>query len=123
MGDSSKVDRTVVDRERWESTLDQLTEEHEGEEITIELLDLPYGDLREAERMPFAYVTYDRRDDTVIIAVGGRSARYPVVLRHMIERPTEVRVDARPASAALMVVDVDGTATLVSFFGVAGSAG
>jgi len=122
MDDGATADRTVVDRERWESALDQLTKDHEGEEITIELLDPTYGDLREAERMPFAYATYDRPSDTVIIAVGGRSARYPVVLRHLIERPTEIRVDDRPAGAALMVVDAEGTATLISFFGGAESA-
>jgi hypothetical protein len=48
----------------------------------------------------------------VVVAVGGASSRYPVVLRHMISRPTEVSV----SGAAARVIDADGTATVVSFF-------
>jgi hypothetical protein len=60
-------------------------------------------------------VNYDRPTDTVIVAVGGRTAAYPVVLRHMIHRPVEVAVGDSKDIAALKVVDADGTATLVSF--------
>jgi len=63
------------------------------------------------------YAAYDPKDDVVIIAVGGRSPRYPVVLRHMISHPTEVAAaEIGSARAAIRVVDAEGTATLVSFF-------
>jgi hypothetical protein len=117
MDERTTVDRPEADSSRWESVLDQLTKEHEGEEITIELLDPTFGDADEVERLPFAYVNYDRPTDTVIIAVGGKSAAYPVVLRHMIHRPVELAVDDSKDVAALKVVDADGTATLVSFRG------
>jgi hypothetical protein len=115
MDESTTVDRPEADRSRWQAVLDQLTKEHEGEEITIELLDPTFGDAEEVERLPFAYVNYDRPTDTVIVAVGGRTAAYPVVLRHMIHRPVELAVDDGKDIAALKVVDTDGTATLVSF--------
>src|SRR4051794_6616011 len=41
----------------------------------------------------FAYVAYDPKDDVVVIAVGGNTPKYPVVLRHLIWHPTEVDVD------------------------------
>jgi hypothetical protein len=119
MGESRTIDRPAEERSQWESSLDQLTKEHEGEEIAIEVLDRTYGDLEEVERLPFSSAMYDRPTDTVIIAVGGRSAAYPVVLRHMIQKPEKLVIDDRPGSAALMVVDSDGTSTLVSFLGQA----
>lgn len=117
MDERTTVDRPEAERGRWEAVLDQLTKEHVGEEITIDLLDPTFGDADEVERLPFAYVNYDRPTDTVIVAVGGGTAAYPVVLRHMIHRPVEVGVDDSKDLAALMVVDADGTATLVSFRG------
>lgn len=64
-----------------------------------------------------AYAAYDPKDDVVVIAVGGRSPRYSVILRHMISHPTEVAAaDVDTARAALRVIDADGTATLTSFF-------
>ena len=50
------------------------------------------GIMPEAERLPFAYAAYDPKDDVLVIAVGG-TAKYPVVLRHLILHPTEVDVD------------------------------
>jgi cellulose synthase/poly-beta-1,6-N-acetylglucosamine synthase-like glycosyltransferase len=102
------------DRDRWSPLLDQLSREHEGESVRIEILDPTYGDHPEAERLPFSYASYDYKDDVVIVAVGGRSERYPVVLRHMISHPTELDATQQDP-AALRVVDDDGTVTLVSF--------
>jgi len=102
---------TTADKTEWAPLLDRLTKDHEGDLITIELLDPTYGDLHEAERLPFAYASYDPRDDVVVVAVGGKSPGYPVVLRHIISKPTEVSV----SGAAARVVDSEGTATLVSF--------
>jgi len=111
------ADTPTVDRSEWVTLLDRLTKEHEGELVSIELLDPTYGDLHEAERLPFAYLTYDPRDDVVIVAVGGRSGRYPVVLRHIISHPSEVSAaEGRPAGVAVRVIDAEGTPTIVSFF-------
>jgi hypothetical protein len=104
----------ATDSKTWASQLDQLTEDRGGENVTIEVVDMEYGDETEAERLPFAYASYDPKDDVVIVAVGGRSSRYPVVLRHMIWHPTEVDVD--PEAGAIRVVEPDGTATFVGFF-------
>ena len=108
MADTPKADHT-----EWTDRLDRLTKEHEGQPVTIELLDPEYGDQHEAERLPFAYATYDPRDDVVIVAVGGNSPRYPVVLRHMIWHPSEV--DIAP-EGPFKVVEQDGTTTLVAFY-------
>ncbi|HKC29532.1 MAG TPA: DUF5335 family protein [Jatrophihabitans sp.] len=102
---------TSTDREAWAEELDRLTDDHEGDQVVIEILDQEFGDNEEAERVPFAYANYDRKDDVVIIAVGGRSGRYPVTLRHIIDDPVEVDV----TDDAIRVVSEDGTTTIVAF--------
>jgi hypothetical protein len=48
------------------------------------VLDPEGGDNSMVERLPFNGITYDHKDDVVVISVGGSASRYPVVLRHVI---------------------------------------
>lgn len=99
------------DRKDWAERLDHASRAHDGDLAAIEILDQTYGDEEEAERVPFGYASYDPKDDVVIIAVGGRSGRFPVALRHIVNHPVEVDV----AESALRVIADDGTVTLVTF--------
>jgi hypothetical protein len=108
------TDTMAIDRSQWAERLDAVTRDHEGDEVTIEVLDKDWGDAHEAERMPFTYVTYDRRDDVVVIGVGGSSAAWPVLLRHMVWHPVEVALDTIGDEAMLRVAEQDGTVTLVT---------
>ncbi|MET0999291.1 MAG: DUF5335 family protein [Marmoricola sp.] len=105
---------TSTDRQGWVEGLDRLTKDRGGQDVTIEVLDRTFGDQTEAERLPFMYAEYDPKDDVVIVAVGGRSSSYPVVLRHMVSHPSEVDIDLD--TGAFRVVEQDGTTTIVSFF-------
>jgi len=107
------ADTLMTPRQGWVEGLDRLTKDREGQQVTIEVLERTFGDQLEAERLPFAYASYDPKDDAVIVAVGGRSSRYPVVLRHMVWHPTEVDIDLD--GGAFRVVEQDGTTTIVSF--------
>jgi hypothetical protein len=109
---------STTEHKPWVSRLEQLTKDREGQYVTIEILHPTYGDEPEAERLPFAYAEYDPRDDVVVIAVGGSTARYPVVLRHLIWHPTEVDVDND--IGALRVLEKDGTTTITSFYPTSG---
>jgi hypothetical protein len=109
-----------TEHEHGVSRLEQLTKDRAGQHVTIEILHPTYGDEPEAERLPFAYAAYDPRDDVVVIAVGGNTPKYPVVLRHMIWHPTEVDVDADVG--ALRVLEKDGTTTIASFYPTPGQA-
>jgi acetamidase/formamidase len=108
------TDTMTIDRSQWAEQLDAVTRDHEGDEVTIEVLDMDWGDAREAERMPLTYVTYDPKDDVVIIGVGGRSAAWPVLLRHMVRHPVEVSLATVGDEVALRVAEQDGTVTLVT---------
>jgi Family of unknown function (DUF5335) len=108
------ADTSTTDRQTWVEGLGRLTKDREGQDVTIEVLDRSFGDQTEAERLPFAYTSYDAKDDVVIVAVGGRSSSYPVVLRHMVPHPSEVDIDLD--AGAFRAVEQDGTTTIVSFF-------
>jgi hypothetical protein len=108
------TDTMAIDRSQWAERLDAVTRDHEGDEVTIEVLDKDWGDAHEVERMPFTYVTYDKKDDVVIVGVGGRSAAWPVLLRHMVRHPVEVSLATVGDVVGLRVVEQDGTVTLVT---------
>jgi hypothetical protein len=84
----------------------------------MEVLTRDLGDQHEAERLPFVFIEYDRKGDVVIVAVGGRDGRYPVVLRHLIHEPEKILVHRpRPELAfALDVVDEEGVQTVISLY-------
>ena len=110
-------DQEEISRPSWPEALELLTKEHEGDDVTIEVVNQEFGDLVEAEKIPLAYLQYDHKDDAVIVAVGGRSGRYPVVLRHIIAHPTAIR-RVRPRSPsgahAIAIAGPDGNDTLVT---------
>lgn len=105
---------TTVDRGKWAEFFDTLSADHAGHSAAIELLGADLGDQFETERLPFAYASYDPRDDVVVIGVGGNSARFPVLLRHMIDHPTEIDFTVpEPAETDVRILGRDGTATLL----------
>ena len=107
--------REEVPRAAWHDALELITKEHEGDEVTIEIVDENLGDQEEATKLPLNYLEYDRKDDVVVVGVGGHSTRFPVVLRHMIRHPQTIWVHppAPATSRAVWVVDAEGIETLV----------
>lgn len=108
------TEATTIDRTGWGSFFDLLTTDHRGKTAAIELVDADFGDQYETERLPFNYASYDPRDDVIVIGVGGNSARFPVLLRHLINRPVEVDFTvAQPTETDVRIVDAEGTATVL----------
>ena len=54
---------------------DRLSTEYPGNEVTVEELALGVGDNPMVERLPFDNVTYDHKDDVLVVAVGGKHQR------------------------------------------------
>ena len=64
---------------------------------------------------PWPTSSTTRKDDVVIVAVGGRDGRYPVVLRHIVEHPQRIAADTYgEGRLALDIVDGDGDHTIVT---------
>jgi hypothetical protein len=101
-------------RTEWTALTDRLTAEYQGYDVTIAVLAPDTGANSLVERLPFDSVTYDHRDDVVVLTVGGNSQRYPVALRHLVYHPQELGADLIPEGAALKITDSTGTTTLVS---------
>lgn len=107
--------REEIPRGAWQEALELLTKEHEGHEVTIEVVDEELGDQEEATRLPLNAIEYDRKDDVVVVAVGGHSARFPVVFRHIINHPQTIWVHPPgPApTQAVWIVDANGVETVI----------
>jgi hypothetical protein len=103
-------------KEDWHGLLDELSKVRAGDDVTIEVLDVEFGDEFEVERMPLAYIEYDEHTDEASVGVGGRDGRYPVVLRHSIEHPAAILTDFKPPRLplAVQIVGADGSETLVT---------
>ena len=100
----------------WREILDRATKDHQGKETSVEVVGEEYGDQVEAEHMALTSLSYDPKDDVVIVALGPLEGRNDPVLRHIVEQPREVLVDSVPPELPLTVeiVDGDGTTTIVS---------
>jgi hypothetical protein len=107
--------REEIPRATWHDALELITKEHEGDEVIIELVDESLGDQEEAVKLPLNSLEYDKKDDVVVVALGGHSTRFPVVLRHMIRHPQAIWVHppAPATTRALLVSDAEGVETLV----------
>jgi hypothetical protein len=105
-----------IPKAEWETVLNQVTNAHQGEYVTLELLSEDFGDEYEAEQIPFAYIEYDPKDDQINVGVGGRDTRIPVVLRHAVDRPQKLLVDSIDPDIPLAVeiVGADDSRTLVT---------
>jgi hypothetical protein len=105
-----------IPRHQWSEALELLTKDHEGDEVTIEVMSGDLGNQHEAEKLPLTYIDYDTKDDTVIVAVGGRDSRYPVVLRHIIAKPQAILFHPPDPNAAeaIEVVDGQGAQTILT---------
>ena len=73
---------------------------------------------RRSTRLPLSSIGFDPKDDVVIVAVGGRDGRFPVILRHVVENPQRIVVDshADEGRVALDLVDAVGDHTIVTIW-------
>ncbi|MCU1501722.1 MAG: hypothetical protein JWM12_1076 [Ilumatobacteraceae bacterium] len=112
------ADTHDMPRSEWKSYFERMTKAHDGGTVTIEVLDMDFGDGLEAEGMPFIYIEYDPKDDDLVVAAGARDGRFPVALRHIVEHPQRILVDridgAGDEEDAIGVVGQDGSPTIVT---------
>jgi hypothetical protein len=104
--------------EKWAEYFDSIAGSLDGVLVTIEVMSEELGDQTDVERLPLQTIGYDRRDDVLEVAVGGRGAGYPVVLRHFISSPRSISVEGPPQGRprAILVEDASGARTLIRLF-------
>jgi Family of unknown function (DUF5335) len=105
--------------ERWAEYFDAFVRRSGGLLVTIEVMSEELGDQTDVERLPLQAIGYDPKENVLEISVGGRSPRYPVVLRHFISSPQTISVEedsGRPGPNAILVTDASGVQTLIHVF-------
>ena len=102
-------------RQEWRRFLDAITQGEEGQPVTVEIVSAELGSRVEADRLPLSYVSYDDRDDVVVVAVRGGDASEDR-LDHIVENPWKILFDP-PSPDAVRRIDIegpDGAHTLVT---------
>jgi hypothetical protein len=104
-----------IPRPAWRPYFDDLSRTLGTVEATVEVVGLDIGDQIEARRLLLTGITYDDRDDVVVIgldAPGGERED----LERMVDHPVRVLVAIPTAAAEEMVLDIEdaeGHRTLV----------
>jgi hypothetical protein len=100
---------TKIDRERWATFLETITNSLTGKQAEIEVVSLDLGDQIEAEWTPLIGIAYDRKDDLIEIALEG--------LDHMVRSPRELYIDYALGNlaTAIEIVDSDENRQIVKF--------
>ncbi|WP_326819656.1 DUF5335 family protein [Streptosporangium sp. NBC_01756] len=115
--------RPELTREEWREFFDNMTRNYEGAMVTVEVMSKDFGDQVETEKLPLAYLEYDPKDDQFSVGVGGRDGRYPVVLRHAIDRPQRILTDTLQQGTvrAFDIFDAEGSQTIVVVYPISAS--
>lgn len=102
-------------RPEWPSHFAAITEDTAGTPVSVEIISPEFGTKVEADQLPLDSMTFDDRDDALIIALSGRDGEEDI-LRHIVEHPWKIHFDP-PTPAAVRTIDVegpDGTHSLIT---------
>jgi hypothetical protein len=105
-------------RQEWKGFLDIVSRETEGQPVTIEVVTAETGSQVEADGLPLSYISYDDKDDVVIVSVREPDSSDPV-LDHIVQSPWKILFDP-PSPGSVRSIDIegaDGAHTLVTFQG------
>jgi hypothetical protein len=97
-----------LDRARWAPYFDHLSKNLSGVEAEVEVSSLRLGSHVEAEWLPIRGVTYDHKDNIVIISLEG--------LEHIVHQPKTIYIEAPDGIlTSLEVIDADDINCIVQF--------
>jgi len=96
----------TIRKQQWAPYLASLSRSLAGKQAFVEVSGLALGDQVEARWVPLLAVTYDRKDDIIVLDLGD--------LNHVIQRPTEVDVAVEGGQvASIEVIDHEGIKHIV----------
>lgn len=101
--------------ESWQEYFDSITPNIDGMLTTIEVMSEQLGDQIDVQQLPLQAISYDPKDNTLEVAVGGRGVRFPVLLRHFISDPQTISIEESSSlmPMAILVTDAGGVRTLI----------
>lgn len=105
-------------RQEWRWFLGLLTKDAAGALTTVEVVSQEDGARVEAESLPLDDITYDERDETVVLSLRSLDGG-GIALRHMVHNPWKIIFDP-PHPEQVHTVDIeggDGAHTIVTLQG------
>ena len=101
---------------QWSTFFDEYTRTHQGQPVTLTMLDAGIGAQEETKGLPFVGVSTDRKDGEprVFVMVGDQPTGH---LTHSIMNPVHIRIRQAEGEApdTIEIEAADGARTLVCF--------
>lgn len=96
-----------LEKSQWRTYFDRVSKALPGKRAEVEVASLSLGDQIEAEWAPILGISYDPKDDEVVIILEGHE--------HLIPKPREIYLEEEGLELARVeVVDKDGTHQIVT---------
>lgn len=97
---------TQLAKAQWQTYFDRVSKALPAKNALIEVAGLGLGEQFEARWVPLVGVTYDSKDDVLVVAVEG--------LEHLIRRPRQIHVDQEvDALRSFEAIDAGGARHIV----------
>jgi hypothetical protein len=96
-----------LEKSKWRGFFDGMTNALIGKSAEIEIAALPIGHQIEGKTLPLNGITYDHKDDLVLISS-------ELDVDHMIRRPRDIYIEEGPTGLEnVLIVDADGVQHMV----------
>jgi hypothetical protein len=101
----------------WRPFLDQFSQSHLGEKVTVRIIGLEVGDQTEMRDLPLVGITADTKDsggERIDVSAGDTISSQ---MTHAVIHPSHVRLaeDEQGHAVAMQIESADGPVTLVRF--------
>jgi hypothetical protein len=104
-----------IARETWRQYFDELSKTIGTVEATVEIIGPDIGAQVEADRLVLTGITYDDRDDVLIVGLDAPGSP-PEDLERMIDRPQKILIatgDPPPVEMTIDIQDAEGHQTII----------
>ncbi len=103
-----------IPKEDWQAYFEDFSRDQPDYVAKVEVLSGELGAETEAEATHLAAITYDRKDDIVVIGLDGAADAIAEEVEHVIDRPLRISVeDGGDGEIAFEVEDAEGTKTVL----------
>jgi hypothetical protein len=103
-----------IPRDDWQAYFEDFSRDQPDYLAKVEILSGEIGAETEAEGTHLAAITYDRKDDIVVIGLDGAADDVPEEVQHVIDRPVKIAADeGAGGEIAFEIEDAEGTKTVL----------
>jgi len=102
-----------IPREQWQQHFDDFSRDLPGYAATIEILGGELGAETEADRPRLTTITYDGKDDILVIGLDGTADDVAEDLEHIVYAPRRITVAESENGLAFEIEDAESTRTVV----------